>query len=104
MFYQNKDFIGYSHIQHLIPKFEQFNWEIASLIITSSKISTSKKYNYGTKFNRVAMKKTKIQLPTKNEDPDYKLIKTLASAIQKTVIKDLVLYVNRKNKINVVNN
>lgn len=96
MFYQNKDFIGYSHIQHLTPKFEQFNWEIASLIITSSKVSTSKKYNYGTKFNRVAMNKTKIQLPAKNKEPDYKLIKTLASAIQKLVIENVVLYTNEK--------
>ncbi|WCC41569.1 restriction endonuclease subunit S [Tenacibaculum finnmarkense] len=96
MFYQKNDFIGYSHIQHLTPKFEEFNWEIASLIITASKVSTSKKYNYGTKFNRVAMNNTKIQLPIKNKKPNYELIKTLASAIQKTVVKDVVLYVKNK--------
>ncbi len=96
MFYQKNNFIGYSHIQHLIPKFEEFNWEIASLIITASKVSTSKKYNYGTKFNRVAMNNTKIQLPVKNKKPNYELIKTLASAIQKTVVKDVVLYVKNK--------
>ena len=25
MFYQEKDFIGYSHIQHFVPKVERFN-------------------------------------------------------------------------------
>ncbi|MCG8882228.1 restriction endonuclease [Tenacibaculum finnmarkense] len=96
MFYQKNDFIGYSHIQHLTPKFEEFNWEIASLIITASKVSTSKKYNYGTKFNRVAMNNTKIQLPIKNKKPDYEIMETLISAIQKTVVKDVVLYVKNK--------
>jgi hypothetical protein len=96
MYYQKNDFIGYSHIQHLVPKFEQFNQNIAHFIVTSSKISTSKKYDYGTKFNREAMNKTKIQLPTKNNQPDYELMETLISAIQKQVIKDVVLYTNQK--------
>lgn len=98
MFYQKKNFIGYSHIQHLKPKFEEFDWKIASAIITSSKISTSKKYNYGTKFNRVAMNKTSVKLPTKNEKPDYNKIRTLSTAIQKLVIKDVILYVERKKE------
>ncbi|MCK4440889.1 MAG: restriction endonuclease subunit S, partial [Sulfurovaceae bacterium] len=29
MYYQDKDFIGYSHIQYLLPKFEPFNRVIA---------------------------------------------------------------------------
>jgi hypothetical protein len=96
MFYQKNDFIGYSHIQHLIPKFSQFNWNIANAIITSSKISTSNKYNYGNKFNRVAMNKTKIQLPSKNKKPDFKLINTISISIQKLVIKDLVKFVDSR--------
>ena len=32
MFYQQNDFIGYSHIQHLVPKFEPFNKAIATII------------------------------------------------------------------------
>ena len=32
MFYQQLDFIGYSHIQHLVPKFEPFNKAIATII------------------------------------------------------------------------
>jgi hypothetical protein len=96
MYYQQKDFIGYSHIQNLVPKFKQFNKLISSFIISSSKVVTSKKYDYGNKFNREAMNKTNIHLPTKNNKPDYKLMETLISAIQKQVIKDVVLYVNQK--------
>ena len=96
MFYQNDDFIGYSHIQHLVPKFKPFNKAIASFIITASKVSTSKQYDYGTKFNRQAMNMTKIQLPSKNNKPDYTTMDILFSAIQKLVIKDVVTYTNKK--------
>ena len=94
MYYQTNDFIGYSHIQHLVPKFGGFNQSIALAIITTSKISTSKKYDYGNKFNREAMNKTLIQLPiTNNNQPDYQLMDTLISAVQKLVIKGVVDYV-----------
>lgn len=96
MYYQESDFIGYSHIQHLVPKFELFNKAIASFIISACRVSAYKKYDYGNKFNRDAMRSTKIQLPTKNNQPDYEKIKTFISAIQKLVIKDVVLYADRK--------
>ncbi len=96
MFYQKNDFIGYSHIQHLVPKSEPFNKAIASVIITASRVSTSKQYDYGNKFNREAMNKTKIQLPTQNDRPNYEFMETFISAIQKLVIKEVVLYADRK--------
>jgi len=74
MFYQEKDFIGYSHIQHLVPKFKPFNKSIAKFIISASRVVTSKKYDYGNKFNRDEMNKTKIQLPTKNGKIDFDFI------------------------------
>jgi len=97
MYYQEKGFIGYSHIQHLVPKFIDFNKNISFVIITSSKIATEKKYNYWNKFNRDAMSNTLIQLPTKNNEPDYELMETLISAVQKMVIKGVVNYTNLKN-------
>jgi hypothetical protein len=42
MFYQEKDFIGYSHVQHLTPKIVPFNKFIAEGIITASRVSSSK--------------------------------------------------------------
>lgn len=37
-----------------------------------------------------------IQLPVKNDKPDYEFMRTLISAIQKLVIKDVVLYADKK--------
>jgi len=82
MFYQERDFIGYSHIQHLVPKFTPFNKSIASAVISASRISTAKKYDYGNKFNREEMNKTKIALPTKNGKIDFEFIHRIISNIE----------------------
>jgi hypothetical protein len=37
-----------------------------------------------------------IQLPIKDKKPNYELMQTLISAIQKLVIKDVVLYTDNK--------
>ena len=40
-----------------------------------------------------------ILLPTKNNKPNYEIMETLISAVQKLVIKDVVLYADRKIKV-----
>lgn len=92
MFYQENDFIGYSHIQHLVPKIKPFNKSIASVIISASRVSTSNQYDYGNKFNRVAMNKTKIQLPTKNGKIDFEFINNLITYIETERLKNLETY------------
>lgn len=92
MFYQEKDFIGYSHIQHLVPKFKPFNRSIAKMIISACRVVTSKKYDYGNKFNRDAMNKTKIQLPTKDGKIDFDFIEKYMAAIEKERLKILEDY------------
>lgn len=82
MFYQEKDFIGYSHIQHLVPKFKPFNKSIATAIISASRISTAKKYDYGNKFNRAEMNKTKILLPFKNGKIDFDFIQKFIDTVE----------------------
>ena len=92
MFYQEKDFIGYSHIQHLVPKFKPFNKSIAKMIISACRIVTTKKYDYGNKFNREAMNKTKIQLPTKDGKIDFDFIEKYMAIIEKERLKVLEKY------------
>lgn len=94
MFYQEKDFIGYSHIQHLVPKFNPFNKLIAYAIISASRVTTSEKYDYGNKFNRVAMNKTKIQLPTKNGKIDFDFIESFVAKLENEHILKLENYIN----------
>ena len=89
MFYQQKDFIGYSHIQHLVPKFKPFNKEIASAIISACIVATSKKYDYGNKFNRDAMNKTIIHLPTKNGKIDFEFMESFIAELEAERIKKL---------------
>lgn len=92
MFYQEVDFIGYSHIQHLVPKFSPFNRSIASVIIAACRISTSKQYDYGNKFNREAMKKTIIRLPVKSNQIDFDFIEDLIAGLEAERIGDLDAY------------
>ncbi|MCB6099595.1 restriction endonuclease subunit S [Flavobacterium psychrophilum] len=92
MFYQQNDFIGYSHIQHLVPKIKQFNKSIANVIISASRVSTSKQYDYGNKFNRVAMNKTKIQLPSKNGKIDFDFIDNFIEELETERIKNVEQY------------
>lgn len=54
-------------------------------------------YSYKNKLGGWNVVKNKfIQLPIKNDKPDYALMNTLIFAIQKLIIKDLVLYVDKK--------
>ena len=50
------------------------------------------RFEYGNKLRSSKSYNLKCHLPTKNNDPDYKLMKTLGSAIQKLVIADVVKY------------
>jgi hypothetical protein len=94
MFYQENDFIGYSHIQHLVPKIKPFNKSIASFIISASRISTSNQYDYGNKFNRVAMNNTKIQLPSKNDKIDFEFMGTFITDLESERITQLKSYLS----------
>lgn len=93
MYYQENDFIGYSHIQHLIPLIKEFDKNIATAVISSSRIATANKYDYGNKFNRDAMNKTNIKLPTKkNGKIDIEFIKDFIKKMEKEKILELDKY------------
>lgn len=94
MFYQEHDFIGYSHIQHLVPKFQPFNKAIAHIIISACKISTANQYNYGNKYNREAMRNTVIKLPTKNKQIDFEFIESFVAELEAHRVAELEAYLN----------
>lgn len=72
----------------------------ASVFITSAihKAAHTGKFDYGHNFYAKDADELNIMLPTKNGKPDYDSMEILISAIQKLVIKDVVLYANRKIK------
>lgn len=68
------------------------------LFLTSAihKVSNAGQFSYAENFYAKDADELNISLRTKNKDPDYKLMKTLGSAIQKLVIADVVKYADRE--------
>jgi hypothetical protein len=96
--YQEKDF--YSNDSHnlvLYLKDEEKRSRLSQLYLTTCvNKSLGYKYSWGDSISNAKIKKDKVSLPIKNAQPDYEIMETLISAIQKLVIKDVVLYVEGK--------
>jgi hypothetical protein len=65
-------------------------------IIASIDKVIKNKYSYNNKATKIELKNTVIELPTKNQTPDYDRMNTFIAAIQKLVIRDVVQYADRK--------
>ena len=70
----------------------------ASIFLTSAihKAAHTGKFDYGHNFYAKDADALDIMLPSKNGQPDYQTMELLIAAIQKLVIKDVVLYADRK--------
>lgn len=70
----------------------------ASIFLTSAihKAAHTGKFDYGHNFYAKDADALDIILPAKDGKPDYEAMELLISAIQKLVIKDVVLYADRK--------
>ena len=88
--YGGDDHIAVVHTENL-PKF-------ASIFVTTAihKSSNNGQFNYGRNFYAKDADVLTILLPVINQEPDYATMETLVSAIHKLVIKDVILYVQRK--------
>jgi hypothetical protein len=93
--YRNYNYGGDDHIAVVhtekLPKF-------ASIFVTTAinKTSYNGQFHYGRNFYAKDADELNISLPVLNNQPNYALMETFISAIQKLVIKDLVLYVDKK--------
>lgn len=96
--YQEKDF--YSNDSHnlvLYLKNEDEKSRLSQLYLaTCINKSLGHKYSWGDSISNRKIQTDKVALPVKNNQPNYEIMHTLISAIQKLVIKDLVLYVDKK--------
>ena len=70
----------------------------AAIFVTSAchKAAHTGKFDYGHNFYAKDADALNIMLLAKNGKPDYESMELLISAIQKLVIKDVVLYTKRK--------
>lgn len=69
----------------------------AQFFIGSIKKVILQKYTYNSKATKIELKNTDINLPVKSDKtPDYDYMTLVISAMQKVVIKDVVLYADKK--------
>jgi len=96
--YQEKDF--YSNDSHnlvLYLKNEEKRTKLNQLYLaTCINISLGYKYSWGDSISNRKIQKDKVSLPIQNNQPNYAIMETFISAIQKLVIKEVVLYADRK--------
>jgi Type I restriction modification DNA specificity domain len=96
--YQEKDF--YSNDSHnlvLYLKNEGKRSKLKQLYLaTCINRSLGYKYSWGDSISNRKIQKDKVSLPVKNKQPNYTIMETFISAIQKLVIKEVVLYADRK--------
>ena len=96
MFYQKQPYFTGDKIKVLQCKYTQFSKLNAIFIIPTLERAFSS-FSWGSSsFNVKVIEETKITLPTKNGTPDYDFMNTYISAIHKLVIKEVVLYSDKK--------
>ena len=87
--YGGDDHVAIVHTENL-PK-------LASLFVTTAihKSSYTGKFSYSNNFYAKDADELNISLPTLNSQPNYELMESFITAIQKLVIKEVVLYADR---------
>ncbi|MCI1965764.1 MAG: restriction endonuclease subunit S [Oscillospiraceae bacterium] len=76
----------------------RYSKEMMLFLATAMEKSISGKYSYGKKLRSSQSFDFKMNLPVSNSKPDYDAMATLISAVQKLVIRDVVLYADRNAK------
>lgn len=85
IFYQPRDFVGYSHIQGLYPKVFRDKWNYSSLmyVLTCMRKAAAGKFDYGNKFNRKIASELIIQIPIKDGKIDFDFIDKFIAEVEK---------------------
>lgn len=95
--YRNYEYGGDDHVAIVHTEDLPMN---AAKFVTSAihKASHNGQFDYGRNFYAKDADELNISLPTKNGKPDFDAMATIISAMQKLVIKDVVIYANNKYK------
>lgn len=95
--YQKDDFYSNdSHNLALYLKEQNVTKSNQLYLATCIRKGLSHKYSWGDSISGSKIKSDKFQLPTKNNKPDYATMETFIKAVEKLVIKDVVLYADSK--------
>ncbi|MCB6062516.1 restriction endonuclease subunit S [Flavobacterium psychrophilum] len=74
----------------------EYSKELMLFFTTAMEKSIFGKFDYGNKLRSSQSFDFEMQLPIFNKKPDFETMETFISAILKLVIKDVVIYVNKK--------
>lgn len=96
IFYRDTDFVGYSHVQGMHPKFDRVTPNILMFILTVFyKSAVAKGYDYNFKFKRTYALDMEIPLPTKiNQEIDFDFMENYIENIKSTVNDKIKLIKN----------
>ena len=95
--YRNYEYGGDDHVA--IVHTEKLPMRAAIFVTTAiHKSSHNGQFDYGRNFYAKDADALNIVLPVKNGEPDYDKMETIISAIHKLVVKEVVLYADRKSK------
>lgn len=75
---------------------EKLNRYTAFYLMTATKKVIEKRFNYNAKATKIGLKETEIQLPIHNGEIDYEFMSDFIRAVEKLVIKDLVIWADKK--------
>lgn len=102
IFYQPKDFVGYSHVQGLYPLNYQNEWNKNALLyfVCAFRKAAFGRFDYANKFNRNIAREMKVLLPLyPNGEIAFEYIESFIKALQKELIKELVLWNEKELKV-----
>lgn len=96
MFYQKEPYFTGDKIKVLRTKEVELDRYKALYLITSLRKSFST-FSWGSSsFNEKVLKETDVKLPIKNNQIDYTFMSDFVRAVEKLVIKDLVIWADKK--------
>jgi len=95
-FYRNYDFGAGDDTGVYWNNEKNYSKKTMLFFATSMEKSISGKFDFGKKLRSSQSLNFTMKLPTHNKQPNYTIMETFISAIQKLVIKDVVLYADRK--------
>lgn len=97
IFYQKEPYFTGDKIKIVKAKDDLFNAKNALYFLTSMNKSFQV-YSWGSSsFNVDILSKEKMFLPLQNNSPNYTFMETFIKAVKKLVIKDVVLYADKKS-------
>lgn len=98
VYYQEKPYFTGDKIKILKARSPLFARQNAFFVIAAMQ-RTFSSFSWGSRsFNTEVLNTQKLSLPTHNDKPDYEKMELLIAAVQKLVIRDVVLYAEREEE------